>query len=751
MENFSQLYPYQVDLSNCENEPLHHIQAIQGQVGLLACKLSTLEITYASENSINIIGRPARELLGRNLEELLGPEEISIIRMGLNQLSGFEPLNPIRAYFQVNNERVAKYIVAHISGSHLVLEVEPISEFFSTSSFQYRLGLSVSKVQELKDYTELFDMVATETRSLTGYDRVMVYRFDEEYNGEVVAEARSEHVKSFLGLRYPASDIPRQARDLYLKNQVRLIYDVNMLPARLLSAPSSDELLDLSYAGSRAVSPIHIEYLQNMGVRASLSIAIIVSGKLWGLIACHHYSPRYIDYKLRSFVRFIGTIFSGHLALSTAHEYRQRVLNSNLVRSYLYEQMSKDWDVHQGLTHGNYDLLDLITGATGAVIHMDNTTTLYGKTPSAEQVEAILEWLRERPEAVIYYTDNLVDDYPLALDFVDKAAGLLSISLTLPQQDFVLWFKPETLETIHWGGNPAKAILQSPGGHQRLSPRKSFEKWAQQVHQHSTPWTSADIDAALALRNNIKDVILERYRNMQRVNEELRTAYQELESFSYTVSHDLRGPLRGIEGFAQILLEDYGEQLDDYGREVVKTIVASTMRMNDFINDILAYSRLGQTQIRKTKVDLYAIARSEIEALQFILGDREVDFRLDEDLPPAYGDPTLLRMLLNNLLTNAVKYSRNRQPAIIAVGSGQNAQDERYYYVKDNGIGFDMAYADKVFGVFHRLVPDEEYEGTGVGLAIAKKIVEKHEGRIWVESYPEQGTTFYFRVERAKE
>lgn len=750
MENISQLYPYPVDLSNCENEPLHHIQTVQGQVCLLACDLASLTITRASDNSESIIGQPPQQLLGKALSDLLGPEVMSIIRMGLNQLSSFESVNPIRAYFEVQNVRVGKYIVAHISDDSLVLEIEPISEFFSTSSFQYRLGLTVSKIQELKDFTQLFETVATEIRSLTGYDRVMVYRFDKAYNGEVVAEARSEHIKPFLGLRYPASDIPRQARDLYIKNQVRLIYDTDMPPSRILQAAQADEPLDLSQAGARGVSPIHIEYLQNMGVRASLSIAIILNGQLWGLIACHHYSPRYIDYKLRSFVKFLGMVFSGHLALAAANEYRQQVLNVNLVRSYLYEQMSKDWNVLEGLTAGTYNLLDLIPGAAGAVIRMDDKTVLHGQTPPLAEVEAMLEWLRERPEEVIYYTDYLVGDYPPALEFVEQVAGILSVSLTLPRQDFVIWFKPESLHTINWGGNPAKVILKSPDGSPRLSPRKSFEKWAQQVHHHSTPWSNADIDAALALRNHIKDIVLERYRDMQRVNDELRAAYQELESFSYTVSHDLRGPLRGIEGFAQILLEDYGEQLDDYGRQVIRTIVSSTTRMNDFINDILDYSRLGQSPISKTEVDMYAIAKAEIAAAKFDSSERQIEFQLDPDLPAAYGDPTLLRMLLNNLLTNAVKYSRVREHARIEIGMGQNGEGERYYFVKDNGVGFDMAYADKIFGVFHRLVTEEEYEGTGVGLAIAKKIVEKHQGRIWVESYPDQSTTFYFWLPEGK-
>ena len=278
-------------------------------------------------------------------------------------------------------------------------------------------------------------------------------------------------------------------------------------------------------------------------------------------------------------------------------------------------------------------------------------------------------------------------------------------------------------------------------GQIRLSPRKSFEKWKQLVKDTAKPWSKHHITSAIALRNDIKEIIIQKYQEIRQLNHELTEAYSDLESFSYSVSHDLRAPLRTIEGFSEILREDYYDKLDDYGRHVLDTISSSVGKMNSFINDLLALSKISRTDLLLNKIDL----RKELQFLWDALdkGQRtSLRFDVQDDLPVIYAEVTALRQLLQNLLSNAVKYTRHTAEPVIEVG-GYTQSGKSVIFVRDNGVGFDQKYEDKIFEVFSRLVSDMEYEGTGVGLAIVKKVMEKHQGRVWVESKEGKGSTFY--------
>ncbi len=229
---------------------------------------------------------------------------------------------------------------------------------------------------------------------------------------------------------------------------------------------------------------------------------------------------------------------------------------------------------------------------------------------------------------------------------------------------------------------------------------------------------------------------------MRQLNDELAAAYEELRQFSYTVSHDLRSPLRTIEGYARILEEDYAPHLDSEGRKVIQTIVQGVGKMDRFIQDILEVSMLGQNKLSPTYVDIQSIIESiwhDLVAAE--KQGRQIELRMHKPLPAVYTDNTLIKQLLANLLSNAVKYTRNREKAVVEVG-GTDYDDRTEFYIQDNGIGFEKQEEDKVFAVFSRLVTEQEYEGTGIGLAIVKRVVDRHRGRIDVDSKPGMGTTF---------
>lgn len=333
-------------------------------------------------------------------------------------------------------------------------------------------------------------------------------------------------------------------------------------------------------------------------------------------------------------------------------------------------------------------------------------------------------------------------EFPETADFRNAPAGLLALRIAPTPAEYLIWFRPEKVETVLWGGRPtARKVIDN--GRVRLHPELSFNKWAEAVEGLATPWQQYHLDAAANLRNDIKDIILQRFQELKNLNEQLVSAYQQLESFSYTVSHDLRAPLRSIKGYAEILQEDYNEILDEYGQNALKVIVANINRMNQFINDILEFSRVGNSQLMIGSVSLTELIN---ELWQDISnpGDRPVRLELNLVQDVVFADFNSMKQLLLNLLANAVKYARQETESWVRVSS--HLTDGLIHIdVADNGIGFDMQYADRIFAVFNRLVSDEDYEGTGIGLALVNRIVERHYGRISVESEPGVGTTFFLQ------
>ncbi len=361
-------YASPVDLADCEQEPLHLIQVIQPHACLLVVDRKTFRIEVASENTEGHIGRPWRELLGEPLDTCL--EEATVVQIKRAVDSDIDQSRPLFAFFKLNGETEGRQIIYHCTERQIVLEIEPVQEGFETSIFQQRLGEAIEQVQRLTDFKTMFDDIAKVVARISGYDRVSLYRFDADWNGEVVAEAvQQEGMESWLNLRYPASDIPKQARDLYLRNRVRMLSDINADQVFLRKHADGNPRpvdLDLSVVDCRGLSPVHREYLQNMGVGATMSIAVMLDGKLWGLFALHHNTPRYLDFELRSFLKFVGQVFSGHLSLQSASEYRRRVLEVNSYRSQLGDQISELNDIGMALTEGTVTVLDLIPKAHGA-------------------------------------------------------------------------------------------------------------------------------------------------------------------------------------------------------------------------------------------------------------------------------------------------------------------------------------------------------------------------------------------------
>ena len=731
------MIPSPVDLTNCEREPIHILGHVQSYGFLVAVQPGTQTVVHASENLAHLAGVPASQLLGQPVQLLA-----EIMKLPADVLAYFSADNPTpesRNYLVTLNG-INWNLILHQYNGLILLEWEPAGDERDTFANNRLVTEALADVQRNQSITDLLQHTAQRVKTIIGFDRVMVYRFSDDWNGRVIAEAKDAHLDSFLDLHYPASDIPKQARELYKINLVRIIADVGSTPARILSAHDwpADAPLDLTQSVLRAVSPVHIQYLKNMGVQASMSISLLYRGELWGLISCHNATPRFVDYPARQAAKFVSQL------LSVALEFRQDNENqANLIRyqqagQQLNRQLLQTDDVARALTKLDVDVRD-VTNAAGAALFYNNTCYCLGQTPPEEAIRGVADWLTETSTDALFQTSQLPNLYAPAKAFRAAGTGLLAIVLSKELNEYVFWFKPERVEEVTWAGNPNKSVTVAPDGSHQLSPRTSFAAWTEQVRNTAEPWTDAEITTVQKLREDMVQVISD---NAIRVlNQRLKVAYDELDAFSYTVSHDLRTPLSSIRCYTEILVEEYGPKLDEDAQLLLQKVVDSSERMRRLIRHILYYSRMGRSELEIKPVNMRGLLTRICDEMMATANGRSLQINIAET-PPLEADFTMMLQLFTNLIGNAVKYTQPVADACIQV-EGHQTEEDVIYSIKDNGIGFDMKQAGKMFDLFKRLENARNIEGTGVGLAIVKRIVDRHQGKIWFHSEPNKGTTFF--------
>jgi light-regulated signal transduction histidine kinase (bacteriophytochrome) len=743
-----------IDLTSCDREPIHVPGRVQPHGVLLVLAEPDLRIIQASTSTAQQLGRAAESLLGQPLAALLGHEYVQYLRNILD----IETIDQNPLYIWTSQlGAVGQHFdgLIHRHNGALILELEPSHTASAPRPDFYRLVKTVvARLQGAPSFDAFCNTAVAEVRALTGFDRVMIYTFDADGHGSVIAEALAPDVRSFLGLHYPASDIPQQARALYLRNWLRLIPDARYTPADVVPtlAPDTGAPLDLSYATLRSVSPIHLEYLANMGVRASMSISIIDDGALWGLIACHHLSPRYLPYEVRAACEFLGQAFSLQLTAkrdSEDHQYRAQV---NAVGLRLIQQIAEVHPLDYALTAGRPSMLDLID-AGGAALCIDGQIVSLGQTPTDDQILALIAWLGAQPERGIYNIASLATACPELANCKDTASGVLAAPISRAQGEYLLWFRPELLQVVNWGGEPTKAVELHDDGVQ-LHPRRSFELWQQMVALHARPWKSFEIAAASDLRNAVLSIVLRRVAELAQLNAELESSNVELDAFAYIASHDLKEPLRGLHNYAHFLIEDYGDKLDSEGQAKLQTLIRLTQRMEALIDTLLHYSRIGRVDLVIQQADLNVMLREVLDRLAMSIEQQQVQVRIPRPLPTIQYDAVSLGEVFYNLILNAIKYNTKPEKWVeigyeeLASPSGADASGAPYtFYVRDNGIGIQEKHFETIFRIFKRLHARDQFGGgTGAGLTIAKKIVERHGGRIWLESTLTVGTTFFFTI-----
>ncbi len=741
-----------VNLTNCEQEPIHIPGSIQPHGFLIAIYADSLIVDYCSANTIDFLGITYEQCLGKNFADIFGDEITRDFKNYVNSQGA--AVNPPME-LEVNGKNLL--CSAYALGKCYIAEFEPADPAQPSITNVYNQTVQfVGYMEQSETLQELCMKVAHQTRVITGYDRVMIYRFDKDYNGEVFAESKVEHIEPFLGLHYPHTDIPAQARQLYLTNLMRIIVDVNYTPVPIYTIDdATGKNLDMSRSYLRSVSPIHIEYLKNMGVGGTLTISLIHDGRLWGLITCHHYSAKYVPLYSRIAAQMQGYFLTSQISVRQLNEEYKTSAAINASLEQLLDGKHEPEAASFEKIAADPALLSLCN-AGGVAILFEGNVYRSGKTPTDEEIRKLAGWLYMHTRRGEFNTTRLPDVYADAKHFAATGAGIIYHSLSGAQDDAIIWFAPETKEEVNWGGDPTKAIVKNEKG---LSPRNSFALWKQVLQYQSREWTRPELLAtatfAHALQKHITLIfITEEERKQRRLTDQLREANTELENINWISSHDLKEPLRKIQMFSSRILDKEQEALSESTAGSLKKITRSAGRMQQLLADITAYNKVRHLDAAFERITLTDILNAVADELKDELADRNGTLTYDA-LPEISGVPFLLRQLFLNLLRNSIKFAKNDVTPVITVTASKVSSapggDKNNYTrvdVQDNGIGFDSRYEDSIFKVFSRLHGTDEYEGSGVGLALCRKIMQSHHGVITASSQPGAGATFslYFPV-----
>lgn len=729
----------------CENEPIHIPGAIQPHGFLIALDAETLRVTHVSANAEKYLSLPAAKVLDRPAEDVL---DAAIVRkLGAARQ---DPLFARKPIHLENDLPGAAHtgdqwdLVAHVRNGLIILEGESVEGHDRESLLEMhgRLEPILEQMKRADSSASLGTLAAAEVRRMTGFDRVLIYKFDADWNGRVVAEDRNDELPSYLDLRFPAEDIPRQARELYRLNRLRLIATCDYEPVPILTSSSSKftgQPLDLTLSTLRSVSPVHLQYMRNMGTACSMSVSIIRDEKLWGLVSCHDHEPKRLSFARRSVCELLGHVFSLQMGAREASDHYALRSQRHEGLTTLLAKLSGDSHFVDGLAANAADVCSLV-GAHGFAIIHDARCILCGTTPSEEQVRDLCSWLGTTSGWETYHTAQLGNEFPASQIYSNIASGLLAVSISKVYTTYILWFRPEQIETVTWAGDPRKVVDTQQG----LTPRISFKAWKETVRGRAMEWGIEDIEIANQFRQALVSIVLKRAEELAALADELGKANRELAAFSYSVSHDLRAPFRHIRSYAEILQEEKGGLLDDEARSILERILDASQHAGRLVDNLLAFAKMGRTSMQEQSVDSAGLVKELKDEITPLLADRKVEWDI-KPLPRVTGDAMLLRQVWQNLLENALKYSRTREVSRIEV-SAEEKPDSFVFRVKDNGVGFDPRFADKLFGVFQRLHRAEDFEGTGIGLANVRRIVERHGGKTWATGKVGGGAEFFFSL-----
>lgn len=661
--------PTQDQIDGCDREPIHIPGAIQPHGVLLVLDRDTLEIRHAAGDVASLLsvdawlGRSVGAVLDDHLERRIAALTASSATGGfVGTLRGRGRMLDVSASFQ---------------GDKVMVEIEPgLEEPLAGSQILAQLEGAAAAFERCPGLRTLYDRAALEFRHLTGFDRVMVYQFGEDDAGKVVAESRAPHVEAFLNHHFPASDIPKQARALYLRNLVRVIPEANYAPAPLL--PPLEAPLDMSDCALRSVSPVHLQYLRNMGVTASASVSIVKDGRLWGLIACHHEIPRLLPYDIRAACRALAGGLSRQIrAKEEAEVYRER-LRLRSLGDDLIDALSLADNGDLTLEKHARDLLRL-ADADGVAVFRDDHVEMAGKPPPREALPVLRDWLLAADASGVPTTDQASVVVPGAAPFHLLASGLMGVVIERSPLLAIVWTRAEHVETVRWAGEPVKVT----GSDGVLTPRASFEAWTQTVRGRSRPWTTTETGAARRLRGDLLE--LRRARRSTDLNNHLQATLQDKDDLLRQkdfllreVNHRVQNSLALAASFLTIQMKSIEDP-------------AARGPLEEASRRLTAVGLVHRRLYRGDQLETVALDRYLVELAEEMVGTLDEDWRrqVRVDAAPATVSTdraVIIGLIVTELFINAVKYAYHGQPGRLDIGLVEDG-DKLRLSVADQGRG----------------------------------------------------------------
>ncbi|WP_419829080.1 histidine kinase dimerization/phosphoacceptor domain -containing protein [Methylobacterium sp.] len=713
-----------VDASHCEREPIHIPGSIQPNAVMIAADAGTLQVLAYSANVDEIVDPVDPPLAGRPLEEVLPRDFVAAVRARLSAGTLSDGLS-VRRRLTLTGRAAPYYVVAHAHAGRVIveLELEPESaDDFPTAS-QVDTELAVGRLREADTLAEAARIAALEIRAFTGFEAVLVYRFDADWNGEAVAEDKVPNwSRSLLGLRFPASDIPAQARALYTRAKNRFVIDRDSVPVGLVAAPGAGNgPIDLTFAQHRTLSPIHLEYQRNLGVNGSMSISIMVEGRLWGLMIGHHRRPHYVTPETRSAATVLTDAFAMRVQeIESRRLWEERQTHLD-VEGRLVRGLTRSDDFVAALTGGTTTLLDLFS-ATGAGIVAGERVTLIGRAPPPAVVARIARWLRTglQPGETGYSSSSFTAEYLEAAPYREIASGVLAAFVDESRETLLIWFRPEVPSTVTWGGDPRKPVLAGSGP-VALLPRRSFERWVEERTGFATAWAAWQVHLSRSLAEAVEGVVLRQRRKIDELTSLLAEKERLLEQkdlLTREIDHRVKNSLQIVSAFLQMQRRQIADPDARQAFADTSARVMSVARVHDSLYQAERFDEvdLGQT-IENLCNDLAGLAGE----------GHAVDLSAEPGLMVPYRKAVALSLIATELVTNAFKYAAN--PAgggRVEVSVSASGPGEVQLRVCDDGSGLPDDWADaKVRG-----------RGTGLGMKLIRAMLDQINARLDVANNP---------------
>ena len=749
-----------VNLDTCDREPIHLIGAVQPHGALIAFEYDSHNITYASTNTAEFVGYAPEALLGKPVSSLIGIENEAQMPTFPEETTTPELLKPwFISFNNAQGKPVQTECLPHRNKDHIILEfVQPQSAPATVWEDELLRREIISELIKPDALSELADVSARLIRDVTGFDRVMIYKFAEDKHGEVIAES-TNRPDSFLGLHYPASDIPDPARRHFTLNVMRSIPDINgeHIPIIGLSGEvadvDSDKPLDLTFSKLRAVAPVHVEYLNNMGVGGSLSISLITNGALWGLVACHHYSPRLVSSSRLRFAELLGGTTSALLQSIENTTQLKKNIEAEKTAFFIEQQVRAGIPLRTVVVEQADVLMELVD-AKGLCLVLGDELVEIGIPPDEKINFAPLN--AQSVEGVAT-TDNLSAVVDMTADQMAQVAGAAHLNLSDDGADFLVLLRTNYHQTIRWAGKPEKTETTDRDGVTRLSPRGSFALWQEERTGKSKPFDAIDRDTLRILRRALFALnSVERERQALEAQkkaeaEEMRLRHALLDAaranslgeLASAIAHELNQPLSAISNYVSACQQEFnnaGVEVPPTAKTLIDTAVAETARAGELVRRVRDFISRGD--LKADYIDINQVIRQGIGLAQVSsnVPNVKIKFKLGADIPLVLADPVQIGQVILNLARNSIAAMEHSDVKVLTIDSSFQ-QDAIRVRVHDTGPGIPEDVQAFIFEPFHASTT----KGMGIGLSLCRSIIEAHSGRIWVQT-AETGATLAFEL-----